>query len=590
MGIPTALVRLAAFVLVVGCLYWAQIVLIPVALAVLITFLLSPPVTWLQRHRVPRVVAILGVVLVALTAVGGLGYVVVSQLLSLSAELPQYESNIRKKVADIRLLSQSSGIERAQETVARAARELDRQAPAPGRGGAPARSESPMPVVIRGEPGSRLSELPGVLAPYLEPLSRAGFVALLVPFMLFAREEMRNRLIRLIGFGRLAVTTRAMDEAGERVTHYLLTQSTVNASFGTLVAGGLFLLGVPYAILFGLLAGALRFVPYVGIWIGAAFPVAISLAQFPGWTRALLVIALFVVMELATASVLEVLLYSRSAGVSQVGLLVALAFWTWIWGPIGLVLATPVTVCLVVFAKYVPELEFVWVIMGDEPAVSPGIAVYQRLLANDEDEAAELVRRALEEQPLDRVYDEVVLPAMLRAGRDHAAGRIDAQEQRVVTDAVRDLLDDLALEPAAPPTRTVYGVPARGEGDAVGLGMLRDVLGAVGIGLEVASPTLLAAELVRGAREHGAGVVVVGALPPGGLSQARYLCKRLKAEVPGVRIVVARWGVPEEGAEAARQALRAAGADAIGTTLAGTRDLIVPLVSLEPETTAARLA
>jgi hypothetical protein len=435
-----------------------------------------------------------------------------------------------------------------------------------------------------------MSELLTTVSPWLDPLSRTGFVILLVPFMLLAREEMRNRLIRLIGFGRLAATTRALDEAGDRVQSYLLTQFTVNATFGTLVVCGLFLLGVPYAVLLGLLAGALRFVPYVGIWIGAAFPVVVSLAQFPGWTKALLVIGLFALLELVTASVLEILLYARSAGVSQVGLLVALAFWTWIWGPIGLVLATPVTVCLVVFAKYVPELEFLWVLMGDEPAVSPGIAVYQRLLANDEDEAAELVRNALEEQPLDRVYDEIVLPAMLRAGRDHAAGRIDAEEQRVVTQAVRDLLADLATEPASAPSRTIYAVPARGEADEVGLGMLRNVLGEVGVGLEVASPTLLAAELIGGAREHGGGVVVIGALPPGGLAQARYLCKRFKAEVPGVRIVVARWGVPEDGAEAARQALRSAGADAIGATLAETRDLVVPLASLDPEVAAGRLA
>jgi predicted PurR-regulated permease PerM len=596
MAMPPPLLRLAAFVLVVGCLYWAQIVLIPVAMALLFTFLLAPVVVWLQRRHVPRAVAILGVVLLALGIVGGLGYVVVRQVLSLSAELPSYESNIKEKIRDIRGLGRTSGIERAQQTVARAASEADREAAREtsrdNSRGAAARPQPPLPVVIQPDVTTRLTDLPTRLAPWLDPLSRASLIVLLVPFMLLAREELRNRLIRLVGFGRLAMTTRAMDEAGERVTHYLLTQSSVNATFGGLVAGGLYVLGLPYAVLFGFLAGALRFVPYVGIWIGAALPVAVGLAQFPGWTKALLVVGLFAVLEALTASVLEVMLYSRSAGVSQVGLLVALAFWTWIWGPIGLVLATPVTVCLVVFAKYVPELEFLWVLMGDEPAISPQVAVYQRLLAEDEDEASDLVERALAEQPREVVYDSIVVPSLARAGRDHALGRIDANERRGVVRAVRDLLEELApadAGPSAPPAHAVFGAPARGETDALGLAMLRDVLAPIGIALEVASPTLLSAELVREARAREGGVVVVGVLPPGGLAQARYLCKRLRAEVPGVRIVVGRWGATEDH-EAARQALLAAGAEAIGTSLVETRDLVTRLAALQPEVAPGQVA
>jgi len=588
---PAPLLRFAVFVLVVGCLYWARDVLIPVAMAVLFTFLLAPLVMLLQRRHVPRVVAVLGVVLLALAVVGGLGFVVVTQLLSLGEQFPQYKDNIKEKISDIRGLGHQTGLGRARDTVTRAVGEAAREAE---RGAAPdGRSQRPTPVVIRGEATMPLTTLPAALAPWLEPLSRAGLLVLLVPFMLLAREETRNRLIRLIGFGRLAVTTRAMDEAGERVTRYLLTQSFVNATFGALIATGLFLIGLPYAVLFGFLAGALRFVPYVGIWIGAGLPVALCLALFTGWTKALLVIGLFALLEAFTAGVLEVLLYSRSAGVSEVGLLVALAFWTWIWGPIGLVLATPITVCLVVVAKYVPELEFLWILMGDEPAVSTEIAVYQRLLAGDEDEASDLVERALADQPLERVYDEVVLPSLVLASRDHARGRIDVHEQHALVDGVREIVETLptpAGEAApAPPETRVFGAAARSEGDAVVLLMLRDLLAPSRVALDVASPELLSSEVVRTVREHGSGIVVVSALAPGGLAQARFLCKRLRSSAPDVRILVGRWGGGDD-VEAMRQVLVAAGADAVGTSLRETRDLVLEWVRVRPEVASAQVA
>jgi predicted PurR-regulated permease PerM len=587
-GLPVPLLRFAGFVLVVACLYWAQIVLIPVALALLLTFMLAPVVTRLERWRVPRAVAVIAVVLLGLALLLGLGAVVVMQVVNLGEELPKYRENIKEKIGDIRGFGHGSGLERAQETVARAAGEVEREA---GRAAPAAKSEKPMPVVIRSDGTPRFTDLFVAVQPWLEPLTRAGFVVLLVPFMLLARQETRNRLIRLIGFGRLAVTTRAMDEAGERVTRYLLTQSFVNTTFGMLVALGLYLIGVPYAVLFGFLAGLLRFVPYVGIWIGAGLPAAMGLAVFPGWGRALMVIALFAALEFFTGGVLEVLLYSRSAGVSEVALLVAIAFWTWAWGPIGLVLATPLTVCIVVVAKYVPELEFLWILMGDEPAVSTDIAVYQRLLAGDEDEASDIVERALEEQPLERVYDAILLPALAKAGRDQARGRISVDEYRYVATELREVVEGLAPAPAeaeseSTTTTRVFAAPARNEVDAVGLLMLRDVLLSSRVVLDVASPDMLSAEIVREAREHGADIVVIGAVPPGGLAQARYLCKRLRASVPGVRIVVARLGAVED-IERLREALLSAGADAVGTSVAELRDLIVQLVHIQPEVPSA---
>ncbi|HEU5197645.1 MAG TPA: AI-2E family transporter [Methylomirabilota bacterium] len=589
-GALNPVLRFVGFVLVLGSIYWAQAVLIPLALAMLITFLLTPAVAALQRRGVPRVVAVVGTVLVALTVVAGVGAVLGMQVMSLAEELPRYSDNIRQKIADVRSMGRDTGLKRAKETVERAASEAERQVEreTPQTGPKPAAPKA-TPVIIERDRTKGLTDLPNTVSPWLEPLSRAGLVVLLVPFMLLAREELRNRFIRLVGFRRLAITTRAMDEAGARVTRYLLTQSGVNASFAALVAVGLWLIGVPYAVLFGVLAGALRFVPYIGIWIGAGLPVAVTLAVFPGWTKALLVVGLFLVLEIFTSAVLEVLLYARSAGVSEVGLLVALAFWTWAWGPLGLLLATPLTVCLVVIAKYVPELQFMWVVMGDEPVVSPEIAVYQRLLAGDEDEASDIVERHMAARPGEAVYDDVLLPSLVLASEDHATGRLGAEERRAVIEAVRDIAREVAPEPqdgTPAASARVLGVPARSDADEAALAMVAHLLAARGVELDVTSPELLSAEVVRAASERGAGVVVVGALPPGGLVHARYLVKRLRAVVPEAKIVVGRWGVRED-VETVRESLTSAGADAVGGSLLETRDRVAELARLDTTRRAA---
>ena len=574
-GALNPLLRFSGVVLALACIYWGQAILIPFALAVLIAFLLAPLVIGLQRRGLPRPVAVVTVVLFAFAVVLGLGAVLATQVMGLAEELPQYQSNIKQKIADVRLLGRHSGLQRAQETVKQAANEVEREVERTGPGAA--RTPSPAPVVIQQDRSTRLMSLPAALSPWLELLARAGFVAILVPFMLLAREELRNRVLRLVGFGRLALTTRALDEASERVTRYLLTQSLVNTMFAVLVAAGLFLIGVPYAILFGVLAGALRFLPYVGIWLGAGLPVAMTMAVFQGWTKGLLVVGLFAVLEVFTSGVLEVLLYARSAGISEVGLLVAVAFWTWAWGPLGLLLATPLTVCLVVIAKYVPELEFLWVLMGDEPIVSTDLALYQRLLAEDEDEASEIVERHLAKHPGDAVYDDVLLSPLALAAGDHGRDRIGSDEQQFVCRAMRDIVEDLLPPPApgagASRVRILAGA-ARSEADEVALLMLRNLLRPAGIDLDVVSADLPCDELVRSARERRVELVVIGALAPGGLTHARYLCKRLRPVLPGVKIVVGRWCVADD-VDAMREALLAAGADAVATTLQETRDRVL---------------
>jgi predicted PurR-regulated permease PerM/methylmalonyl-CoA mutase cobalamin-binding subunit len=589
---PARLATLVGLVIMVGCLYWAREVLVPVALAVLLTFLLAPLVTLLERRGVPSMPAVVLVVVLALGVVSGVGAMLVTQVVSLGAELPSYKDNIKQKISDLRLLGRSSGLEPVKDIVTRAAgeveRDVDKTKPPESK------QPKPTPVVIQPSSGSGLLHLPAALVPWLDPLTRAGLVVLLVPFMLLSRNELRNRIIRLVGFSRLAVTTRALDEAGERVTRYLLTQSLVNTTFGTLVGIGLFVIGMPYALLFGFLGGALRFIPYVGVWIGAGLPILLSMAIFPGWGKALLVLGLFAILELFTSAVLEVLLYARSAGVSEVGLLVAIACWAWVWGPIGLLLATPLTVCLVVFAKYIPELEFIWIVMGDTPVVSTDVLVYQRVLAGDQDEASDVVERFAAEHPREHVFEEVLLPVLFHAARDRNRARIDDDEERAVVSAVREFIEEVGApvdSPAPGPLQriTVVGFPARSEADAVALLMLRDLLAPSGVDLEIGAPGRLSAEVVQHVRERGVRVVVVTSMPPGGLSQARYLCKRLRAGVPEARIVVGRWSSPEDAAEI-RAALISAGADSVATRLLELRDAVLEVARTEPSVTPQRAA
>jgi predicted PurR-regulated permease PerM len=581
-------VTLGAVVLTVACLYWGQAFLIPVALAVLLTYLLSPLVSLLERWRLPSAAAVLAVVTLAFAALGGLAWVLALQMATLGAEVPKYRDNIRQKIADFRLMGRGTGLERVQETVESAASEakddVERTKPSA------VRPEKPTPVIVQYERG--LWDLQAAVGAWMEPLGRAGLVVILVPFMLLGRQELRNRVVRMFGFGRLALTTRALDEANARVSRYLLSQTAINATFGILAALGLFVLGVPYALLFGLLGGALRFIPYVGPWIGALLPITVSLAIFEGWTRPLLLVTFWVVLELFTNLVLETVLWARSAGVSHVGLLLAVGFWTWLWGSIGLVVATPLTVCLLVFAKHIPALEFLWVLMGDGPVISADVVLYQRLLAADQDEASEIVERALIEQPLERVCDDIAVPVLVMAGRDHARGRIDADEYRDVVQSLREILEAVVPVPAEddpPPTSRVFGAAARGEADAVGLVLLRGILRPAGVELHVVSPDLLSSEVVGAARAHGGDVLVVGALPPGGVAQARYLCKRLRAGTPNVRIVVARLS-EADAAAAVREALRSASADEVGFSLTEMRELILQLVRVRPDATPQHAA
>lgn len=571
----------AGFVLVAAVLYWAQPLLVPIALAMLITFVLTPPVTWLQRW-IGRVPAVLATVVVLGLALSAMGYLTARQMSDLAGELPRYRTNIRQKIADVRNAGRGGSVERIQETVKEIQKELEAVEPT-------AKSKAP-PLVVRPEPAPWA--WPSWLAPFLGPASTAGLVVVLVIFMLLEREELRGRLIGLIGHGNLAVTTKAFDEAGRRVSRQLLMQALVSGIYGTLAGLGLWAIGVPYPLLWAALGAALRFVPYLGPIAAAGAPLVLSLAVFPGWIQPLWVFGLFVVLELFTNLVLETVLYAGAAGVSQVALLIAVAGWTWLWGPIGLLLATPLTVCLVVLGKHVSGLEFLATLIADSPALAPDIHYYQRLLAHDQSEAAEIVARHLADHPVETVYDALLVPALNYAEQDRIEGRIDDDDEQIVIEATRELMADTTsiLKPAASaqaedapasecaetegdtsaPLRVV-AYPANGTADAVALGMLADLLRRQPVTMEISSSRLLTSEVVDLVRTRQAGLLCIVDLPPSVSSKTRYILRKLRAEFPSLPILVGRWA-PGPLAEEERRALVEAGATEVSGSVIESRN------------------
>ncbi len=593
-------VPFAGCMLVVVVLYWAQTVLVPIALAILLTFVLSPPVTWLERW-IGRIPAVLAMVTLVFTILGLAGWGLARQMDHLAEDLPRYRVNILAKIADVRGAGKGGSVEKLQDTIEDIKTDL-------GKSAAPTGTSS-RPVVVTSEQVAGFSGFTW-LSPIVGPLGTAGLVLAMVIFMLLERRDLRDRLIGLLGHGHLAITTKAFDEAGTRVSRQLLMQSLVNLLYGIAAGTGLYFLGVPYPLVWATLAAVLRFIPYVGPVLGAGAPILVSLAAAKGWAGPLYVVALFVVLELFTNLVLETVLYAGAAGVSPVALLASVAFWTWLWGPLGLVLATPLTVCLVVLGKHVPGLEFLGTLLADTPALAPEYSYYQRLLARDQSEAADLIERYIKTESPRSVYDALLLPALNYAKRDRLEQRLSPDEETAVIDATRELLSDAAEsirglnpEPGALPDGPplpgpreplrVLGYATNGVADELALVMLAHLLDDLPIHVEKAGTSLQATELLALAQTQGFSVVCLADLPPSPPSKTRYLVKRLRAVLPEVRILVGRWGPPAL-ADESTQVLRDTGANLVASTLLETRTYLAGLVEIPripvPETHVAHAA
>lgn len=429
--------------LVISGLYFAREILVPVALAVLISFVLTPLVGFLHRWHFPRAAAIGVTVAVALAVVAGLAGMVISQVNSLATDLPKYRATLREKVQNIRDTVGGPGILQNTTILLKdLGRELDRPAPSSSVEEAVS-TRKPLPVEVHQPAPSATETLMQFVNPLVAPLTTAGIVALLVAFFLAQREDLRNRFIRLAGSHDIERTTTALSDAGSRLIRLLTTQVCLNAVFGLVIGAGLALIGVPSAPLWGLMAMLLRFVPYIDAVLCAALPLTLAAAVGPDWTMALWTLALFLIVEPIMGHIVEPMVYGHSTGLSPVAIVVSAVFWTWLWGPLGLLLSTPMTLCLVVVSRHVERLKFIDIMFGDHPALTAEQTIYQRLLSEDSVEITERVVKSLKQTSLEDYWDPCMLAALRLAQIDAEDGKLDKEQREAVLQTVRDVCEDL---------------------------------------------------------------------------------------------------------------------------------------------------
>ena len=569
--IPT----LVTFIGVVTVLYLAREVFLPIAIALLLTFALAPVVSALRRLRLPRVVAVLVTVLVTFFVIGLFSLIVALQVGELARHLPTYQSNIVTKIKTLKEGGEENGIiDRITRTVERINKEMGRPKVDAETGREPP-PENPLLVEIY-SPDNPVDVLTNLVMPLFAPLAMTGLVVVVVIFMLLEREDLRDRFIRLVGFSDLHRTTEALQDAARRVGHYLLMQLIVNVTYGIPIAAGLWIIGIPNAILWGLLAIVLRFIPYVGPIIAMMLPLILSVAVAPGWSLLLWTAGLFTVMELLINNVIEPMLYGSRTGLSPLAIIVSAIFWAWIWGPVGLVLSTPLTVCLVVLGKHVPQFAFLHVLFGSDPVLDPHARLYQRLLAGDPDEPTDQAEEILEKEYLVDYYASVAIPALILAERDRARGVMDTDQRLLVSataltlvsnleDSAAEEMDDDNPEKPAPEGeggdaskeelpdgagRSILCIGGRGEIDDVSAAMLAQVLRVEGADATAASFTTLAPANIGKLATADVETIVVCFLNEDSLRHAKYVLRRLKRAKGAVRLGIVLWMEPEENVEA----------------------------------------
>ena len=459
----TTLINMAVAALIMAALYFGREIFVPVALAVLLSFVLAPFVMRLHFWRVPRTVSVLVVVFIGFSIIFSLGGLMVSQATRLAGKLPGYQQTLSDKIESLRGLMGGSGtLEQASEVLKELGMELQhRDATArPDSSGLvrqPMDKPIPIPVEVRQPDPGALTTLVAIIQPLISPLTTTGIVVIFVVFFLLQREDLRNRLVRLAGSADIQRTTAALDDAGKRLSKLFLTQIAFNAVFGLAIGIGLELIGVPSAPLWGLIAMILRFVPYIGALISAVFPLILAAAVGSGWQMLILTAALFVVLELLAGQVIEPLIFRHSSGLSPVAIILSASFWTWLWGPVGLVLATPLTVCLVVVGRHVDRLQFLDVMLGDRTPLTPPQLAYQRMLAGDPIEAVEQAHEYLKDSSLENYYDAILLKGLKLAEADRQLGHLDEDRLNRVVSTVEELVAELeahhdvgATEPGPP--------------------------------------------------------------------------------------------------------------------------------------------
>lgn len=574
----------------IATLYFAHEILIPLAFALTLTLILSPAVSWLHKIHVSRTPAVLIVMLSFVGSAAGLAWVMGNQLIEVANELPDYRQNIHGKFQAIRTPTKGA-LGRAAESIREIGKELSSADPTPAAGtslpvrparrGAPTQISptqinGPLPVEVVERPRNGLQYARDLIKPFIAPLGITGIVLIFTVFMLAKKEDLRDRFLRLVGLGQLNVVTKALDDATNRVSRYLLVQFLVNAAFGLLFGLGLYFIGVPYAVLWGAVAGLLRLVPYLGTLVALTLPLLLSLAVFNRWTPPLVVLGLGVCLEMITANLVEPWLYGAHTGISSLAILVAAVFWTILWGYAGLILSTPLTVCLLVLGRHVPQLSFLHILLGDEPVLEPQAQLYQRLLAMDQTEARSVVDGFLKEHPLVELYDSVLVPALTMAEQDRHRGEIDATREEFLFLSLNEMVAELSdyqspSQPAnaenvvdeptpseiragqmrprrirscevGPRNARILCVPAHDQADEVAAVMLAQLLEQQG---DVTLSFLIGANLIDTIALVEPGLhdlICISALPPYAFTPARKIYKQLRARFPQVEVTLGVWG------------------------------------------------
>lgn len=558
-------------VLIIGVLWTAKAVLLPLALGIVLTFALTPLVRQFDRWRLPRFLGVALTMLLALGAVGGVGYVVLEQFADLSAQVSKYSASMRRKLADLQL-SDDAALQQFTRTVDRLARQLDDNA---------AELERAQPVRIVPRPLTPAERLHEAATNVFEPVASAVIVLVLVAFMLGQREDLRDRFIRLIGSENVTLTTRLMDEAAQRVSQFLVWQTLINLAFGALIVAGLYWIGVPYAALWGGLTAVLRFVPYVGTLLSALMPAALAFATFPGWAETLQTLVLFLTLDLATAYFVEPLVFGRRTGVSSFALLISALFWIWVWGPVGLLLATPLTVCIAVLGRHVRSLRFLAIIFADEPALMPHVRYYQRLLARDEDEASVLVERKLPELGALGVIDDIFIPALSLVVQHRARDEITEEDAMFVLEMTAEAVqlmpgrDDAQAHAQATGNAAVVGLAARTPADQLVL----EMLDAAGGGLAIVPPQLTSEQALAHTLQARPMLVCMTAISATRGAEVRSYCRRLRAAMPETKLLVLRPHAAHADSSRSELRLKEAGADAVVTSAKQALEAIANLLA-----------
>ena len=596
--------------LIVAVLYLGRDVFVPIALSILLSFVLAPMVRVLQNWRVPRAVSVIGVVLLAFLVIFAIGGVIAAQMTQLAGDLPRYESNMRAKIKSLRGTSTTTDtLERAADVLQDLGKELNKpkDAPpasvaAPATNARPGQDVRPIPVEVRQPPPTALESIASLISPLLHPLMTTGIVIIFAIFILLQREDLRNRLIKLAGAHDLQKTTVALDDAAQRLSRLFLTQLALNSGFGFVIGAGLWSIGIPSAVLWGILAGILRFVPYIGAFIAAVFPLVLAVAVDPGWSLLLWTAALFFIVEPLAGQMIEPLLYGRSTGLAPLAVVLSATFWTALWGPIGLVLATPLTICLVVLGRHVESLKFLDVMFGDRPALSPPEIFYQRMLAGDPAEALDKAEEFLSERPLSSYYDEVALKGLKLAQVDLNREALDPPHLERVRDSVIELVKEFEdhedQQPKSEPTKDAdkaaagdsvsdalcYDLPViakeelapdwRGETpvlciagrtglDEAAAAMLAQILLKHGVAAQVVGADAVATANIFRLETAGVQLACVSFLDAGSPAQMRYTIRRLRRKLPSATIVLGCWTAEADTTKLADTVK----ADAISTTL-----------------------